>query len=114
MAKGTEGRVTNRDLLEVVQTVNRRLDAQTARLDAMVAHFDSGLGRLGGEVAELRRVTNARLHEFEGRLVPLERGWDLRVALLRGSWKLTTALLMAAGIISGLLARYGPPWEWVR
>jgi hypothetical protein len=113
------GRVTHQDLLALMRDVRAWCDNQGERLDSLRAHLDDGLAQVRDSLDNLEHTTNNRLHEFEGRLDAVERAdarrirWaDLKIALLRGSWKLTATMITGAGFISGLIVRYGAPWEW--
>lgn len=113
------GRVTTRDLLGVVQATNAAIALMSQRVDAQTAHYDAGLGRVSACLESLRNTVNEQLHQFEKRVDEVEKSetarrvmWNIKVALLRGSWKLTTLMVTAVSIITGVIVRWGFPWEW--
>jgi hypothetical protein len=120
------GRVSNRDLWRLSAVMNDRCSAIDHGLQSMLDHVDSGFDDLRANMRDLRGVVNEQLHAQDQRIAeghaevdklreviePMRRGWDIRVALLKGSWKLTGAMIGAAAVISGLIVRFGPPWFW--
>jgi hypothetical protein len=113
------GRITTRSVWDAFNAMNDRCNTLEQGQSSLLEHIDKGFdaGRadsqeMRGEMSQLRGVVNDQLHEFDKRLRPIERGWDLKVALLRGSWKLTGLMISTAAIVSALLARFGLPWQW--
>jgi hypothetical protein len=120
------GRVTNRDLWLLSAAVNDRCSTLERAQSQALEHIDSGFDDLRVNMRDLRCVVNDQLHSQDEHidvlagavetlrvvLAPMRARWDVRNALLKGSWKLTTAMIGAAAMISGLIVRFGPPWMW--
>jgi hypothetical protein len=120
------GRVSNRDLWRLAAVMNDRCGTLERGIQSMLGHVDSGFDDLRANMRDLRGVVNDQLHEQDEHIdtlalavetlrevvAPMRARWDVRNALLKGSWKLTTLMIGATAMISGLIVRFGPPWLW--
>ena len=112
-------RPTHADLLAVMRDVHGWCDALSTRIEKQTEHIDQSLSEIRQSIEALREATNHRMEQFETRVDSIEKKEAARLALatfknalLKGSWKLTTFIVMAASMISGLITRYGAPWMW--
>jgi hypothetical protein len=123
------GRVTNRDLWLLSAALNDRISTVERGQNAMLEHVDAGFEDLRANMLDLRGVVNDQLHKQDSVIekvaqavadlakvvAQMRRGFDVKNALLKGSWKLTFGLLTLVSIISGAVAHYGlytQFWHW--
>jgi hypothetical protein len=113
------GRITNRSVWDAFCAMNDRCNTLDQGQSDLLCHIDKGFESLRddsremrNEMSDLRKGVNDSLHVFDRRLRPIERGWDIKTALLKGSWKLTTLMIGAAAVLASIFTHFGLPWQW--
>jgi hypothetical protein len=127
--RAVKGRVTNRDLWLLSASVNDRCSSLERAQANALEHIDIGFDDLRSNMRDLRGVVNEQLHAQDEHIdtlakavetlrslvAPMRARWDVKNALLKGSWKLTGAMIGVTGIVTGIIAHYGlytAFWDW--
>jgi hypothetical protein len=125
------GKVTNKDLWRLSAALNDRSSILERGQQSMLEHVDAGFDDLRANMLDLRGVVNEQLHKQDEHIdavaqsitdlakvvAPMRARWDIKNALLKGSWKLTAAMIGATSIVTGVVAHYGLYvwlWQWCR